>query len=1101
MSRCLTLPTAQSKIPATRQTFGGWALSQFKLILLDPAGEAKVVMSNIPSNGAKAQGLELPSGNSHSKFQQTSKARACAICGNETGHCKTKEGDRGDLLHYCHNHATKPSEPINGHYFTATAGDWGIFSNEKPKYQGAQSKAKSTGSTKTEPAVSPTQRDSAFRAYMSNLTLHEDDRADLHRRGVTDEQIASWGVVSIEGKEPGYMVPCYSPEGLIVGAQWRLRKPSDGARYKWISWIGGGSKNGDELPLTVHRPIGVEPVGIAVCEGIGAKSFILAQRSGLVAIGAGSDSQFISSPDHWREYLAAVSTELGTTTVTMYPDSGAVKNAAVMGKYSQWFKFVADLGYEVQVAWWGQTVKGESPDPDELSADVDVKLISVAEFEAMAEPEVIPQEIPWKCLPVNNNQFGDWKSIDVPIVAIELIERNHDRALRDPNFKYIGPCTVKKEDFERFSEFQPKTNFNLDVSKILEDSTGGGIEFKVTCVDRSVRTRRSFVKTDETLTTGDFMKALTRGIGGHVTSNLKMPELAAIIQNRKTQYSLNGGLVYRLAPRTGRQEDEFWVFEHGQFNPQGQRCTEDKSRWMFNRDLGIDEQIVSPKIAPQSIDAIPNLITAAKSFYHGDTFPLAMMTLGYGVATVHREEIMKDCGSFPQLNVFGDPGGGKTLAATMACSLFGTHMAPISSFSESVIYETVKSVGSLLLLVDDPLKKERRNGELSAKVDSFTWNMYGGAARKVRGNEQRPHTNVVITSNKAIGEGNQAIESRMIKMSFPVREFDQLHRHALVDAMAQATGGLGQLIGLEYQPAAIRETALKLTPHLKGAHARLTDNYALLVHYTDRLCKLAGLEFDAMAFCIKTLCPQANQFDSDKDSLTDFLEKLATMRSDGAIGEWNMSQITKNYESYLAVQLHSIWPEFAKRFEVNYSRQSIEALIIEHDGIPQQNIKFVPSKSSWQEYQKAANAFAMGTGGNTEPKKPKKTAQSRCVLIPSKIVDKAIGGDGATETNYSDNPTSAPEPSPETTPATPQSEPPEPIAVPQPECTAEVKAPNQPDIGVWESEQPALLSEKDLEEYRAEIQADPSTVDTWKLFIPQSQWSQAGILEDERCAA
>ena len=337
----------------------------------------------MPYISTKSQGLESPSGNSKSKFQLTSKGLPCVLCGNTTGHCRSKQGIN-DLLHYCHNHNTKPNAPINGYHWTKGAGDWGIFSNEKPKYQGAQSKSKATGSTETEPAVSPAQRDSAFRAYTRDLKLHPDDRADLHRRGVSDEQITSWGVVSIEGKEPGYMVLCYSPEGLIVGSQWRLRNGL-AARYKWVSWLGGGSKNGDELPLTVHRPIGVKASGIAICEGIGAKSFILAERSGMVSIGAGAANQFGGSPTHWTSYLSSLSAELNTKILNFYPDAGALQNPDVMRHYREWFKSVKALGYTVKVASWeGFHLKG--PDLDVIMVEdfAKIEFITVEEFEAMA---------------------------------------------------------------------------------------------------------------------------------------------------------------------------------------------------------------------------------------------------------------------------------------------------------------------------------------------------------------------------------------------------------------------------------------------------------------------------------------------------------------------------------------------------------------------------------------------------------------------------------------------------------------------------------------------------------------------------------------------
>jgi hypothetical protein len=42
------------------------------------------------------------------------------------------------------------------------------------------------------------ERDRLYRQLLSQLPLHPADRADLHRRGITDEQIKAWGVSSVE---------------------------------------------------------------------------------------------------------------------------------------------------------------------------------------------------------------------------------------------------------------------------------------------------------------------------------------------------------------------------------------------------------------------------------------------------------------------------------------------------------------------------------------------------------------------------------------------------------------------------------------------------------------------------------------------------------------------------------------------------------------------------------------------------------------------------------------------------------------------------------------------------------------------------------------
>lgn len=301
------------------------------------------------------------------RFQSTDKKNPCKICGNTTGHCKTKDGDRGDVLSYCHNHAANPGRAINGYEWLKQAEGWGVFAPAE---------------LSAEKYLSANERDAAFRKFIASRKLAPEDRADLKRRGLSDKEIAAWDVVSFGGKAPGYLCPCYNPDGLIIGAQWRLRDAGDGSRYKWVSWIEGGSKFEGELPLTVQRPAGQAATGIAVVEGIGPKSFILAQRSGMATIGAGSDSQFISSPRHWRNYLRVLTAEQNTNTLHFYPDSGAVQNSSVLGKYRQWFEFVTELGYEVKVAWWGQVAKGV--DADELDDSAVIQFISVAEFEKIA---------------------------------------------------------------------------------------------------------------------------------------------------------------------------------------------------------------------------------------------------------------------------------------------------------------------------------------------------------------------------------------------------------------------------------------------------------------------------------------------------------------------------------------------------------------------------------------------------------------------------------------------------------------------------------------------------------------------------------------------
>jgi hypothetical protein len=115
------------------------------------------------------------------------------------------------------------------------------------------------------------------------------------------------------------------------------------------------------------------------------------------------------------------------------------------------------------------------------------------------------------------------------------------------------------------------------------------------------------------------------------------------------------------------------------------------------------------------------------------------------------------------------------------------------------------------------------------------------------------------------------------------------------------------------------------------------------------------------------------------------------------VGEWNITQVTKEHKPFLAIQLHSIWPLFESRFQVNYSRQSIEGLIRDRGGITGTNQRFVKTKDAWKDYEKALNQYEMGTGKLNpddtpiKPEKPRKAAVSKCAMIPASVMDLTIG--------------------------------------------------------------------------------------------------------------
>lgn len=620
-----------------------------------------------------------------------------------------------------------------------------------------------------------------------------------------------------------------------------------------------------------------------------------------------------------------------------------------------------------------------------------------------------PKQIAWNCLASNNYQIGSWTKKELSLNdEADQIQALQVRYGNDPNVEFIGTTLKKDTEVAIFKVFVPKCDFDFSCEKILSDAEGGGLILRIRHVEgRRLVKKDVYIKSAETSTVKDFVNALKREYRQNLTCTLKLDELAALLQNRAAYYRSNGGKTYKLADRVGQQDDGTWVFENCQFTADGSPTTEKESLWVFNHQLGETEKIPSPRIAPQDPGALKRLVDASKGFFHPEIFPKVLFIYGYTTATLQRDIIMKQEKCFPQLNLYGDPGGAKTTCAKAAVSLGGMHLdrSVISRYSESLIYELVKSLGGLALLIDDPIKKGMKS-ESRGAVDNFLWAQYNGTTRKVRGNEQTPHTCVITTSNVALGEGNQATESRLIKLHFPVLPPNELGFPALEEAMNQASGGLSQLIALGYDRNAVRNIRSRLLEFLPRAHARISSSLAMLTWFTQQFCNVAGVEFDAFEYCKNYLCPQANELESDKDSLTDFLEKLAQMRSEGLVGEWNVTNVRSGHKPYLAVDLASVWAEFERRFNPNYSRQSLTGLIQNKGGKTNQAQKFVATKLEWNEYLKAKAAYDRLSpheqNATSEPIRPRKSALRKCLLIPESLLSVDSDASEVLNNNYSD---------------------------------------------------------------------------------------------------
>ncbi|MBD2157321.1 hypothetical protein [Leptolyngbya sp. FACHB-16] len=342
----------------------------------------------------------------------------CPICGSHDKRCR--ETETGTIL--CMT-LTERVTGVDGYRFIRpTKNDtWGIWISDdaqqnddwRRNLEERRAIQEHLEAQKRAASMSAEERDRHYQRLLSCLSLHPDDRTDLHRRGLSEAQIKAGQFVSVgkwqklpeefpttlpgislTGRSlntsgDGYLCPVRDAHGLIVALQLRLRDPGDGGRYRWISSVTRKRPNGQppnlpngELPLAVFRPSAVSRQAIALVEGTGAKPFITSERLGIATIGA-AGGQFASSPQTLRASLEILTAEAGTNCIEFFPDAGSIKNFGVLRQYKAAWQLLEEWGYLVQVAWWGQESK-DDPDIDELENLGAIAFITPAEFLSLA---------------------------------------------------------------------------------------------------------------------------------------------------------------------------------------------------------------------------------------------------------------------------------------------------------------------------------------------------------------------------------------------------------------------------------------------------------------------------------------------------------------------------------------------------------------------------------------------------------------------------------------------------------------------------------------------------------------------------------------------
>lgn len=288
--------------------------------------------------------------------------RDCPVCQGARRDCR--ENRENSIVH-CR--ASLDVVPVGWRYIKDDRQGFGMFAPDDGSGENAdwterrqkQDEARRLEKLEFERKVMPVaERDRHYRRLLSELgsSLHPVDQADLDRRGITAEQAKRWGIRSVEewqrlisefpinlpgigngGKKlwngyPGYIVPTRDPAGTItsLGQVRNQNHQADGKKYPWITGHSQAGKNpggmaahlpSHEMPLQVMQPAqpGQYQGYIGLCEGVGVKPGIAADRLGCPVIGA-SGANFASSPETLKQYIQDLSCSLHDDESALSPE-------------------------------------------------------------------------------------------------------------------------------------------------------------------------------------------------------------------------------------------------------------------------------------------------------------------------------------------------------------------------------------------------------------------------------------------------------------------------------------------------------------------------------------------------------------------------------------------------------------------------------------------------------------------------------------------------------------------------------------------------------------------------------------------------------------
>jgi uncharacterized protein (DUF927 family) len=319
-----------------------------------------------------------------SSAKPTKKNNPCPVCGDISGKCRPTETE----LVLCMNTLDESSTPTGWKFLglTGGGGQWGkIVPAGQPESGNAKALREQRAAERAavEAAriarLKPKEvRDSDYWHLVANCPILEADRADLTRRGLTDDDLAK--LTPINDGRGGYVIPIRDRDGLMVGGQRRLSDAASGGKYRWATNGENHIPPTNELPLA-HWQHSPHVQSIVLMDGTGVKPYLAAKRLNALAIGA-SGGSYTSSLKTFKATLDRFS----DLPIRFTPDAGDVENHSVMHRLLDTYRLVKSFGREMQIAWWGQMSKATHQDVDEITPETEIHIIGWPEFVAIAIP-------------------------------------------------------------------------------------------------------------------------------------------------------------------------------------------------------------------------------------------------------------------------------------------------------------------------------------------------------------------------------------------------------------------------------------------------------------------------------------------------------------------------------------------------------------------------------------------------------------------------------------------------------------------------------------------------------------------------------------------